>query len=114
MIGITGSLMWSKTLMELIFIPRGEFRRIPEGPVSHIHSPHHHAVAPGIFFRSFKVSSKAKERVGAENGKLQHLFIPIKTATFIPELPVEDLPLGRNAALVAEFALKDLPLGRTL
>ena len=27
---------------------------------------------------------------------------------------VEDLPLGRNAALVSEFAVKDLPLGRTL
>ena len=27
---------------------------------------------------------------------------------------MEDLPLGRIAALVPEFALKDLPLGRTL
>ena len=26
---------------------------------------------------------------------------------------MEDLPLGRIAALVPEFALKDLPLGRT-
>ena len=27
---------------------------------------------------------------------------------------MEDLPLGRTAAFVAEFAVKDLPLGRTL
>ena len=27
---------------------------------------------------------------------------------------MEDLPLGRVAALVPEFAVKDLPLGRTL
>ena len=26
---------------------------------------------------------------------------------------MEDLPLGRIAALVPEFAVKDLPLGRT-
>ena len=52
---------------------------------------------------------------GAEsNGKLPHLFIPSKTATWVPEFTVEDLPLGRNAALVPEFAVKDLPLGRIL
>ena len=38
-----------KTLMELIINPCGEFRRSPEGPVSHIHSPHLHVGAPGIF-----------------------------------------------------------------
>ena len=27
---------------------------------------------------------------------------------------MEDMPLGRIAALVPEFAVKDLPLGRTL
>ena len=27
---------------------------------------------------------------------------------------MEDLPLGRIAALIPEFAVKDLPLGRTL
>ena len=48
------------------------------------------------------------------SGKLQHLFIPSKTATLVPEFAVEDLPLGRTAGLVPEFAMKDLPLGRTL
>ena len=40
------------------------------------------------------------------NGKLPHLFIPSKTATLVPEFAVEDLPLGRTAALVSEFAVK--------
>ena len=42
------------------------------------------------------------------NGKLPYL------ATKIPEIAIEDLPVGRIAALVPEFAVKDLPLGRTL
>ena len=66
-------------------------------------------------FRSFKVCSDAKERVGLEsNGMLPHQFIPSKTATYVPEFGMEDLPLGRIAALVPEFAVKNLPLGRTL
>ena len=46
---ISGSLIWSKTLMELIFNPCGEFRWSPEGPVSQIHSPHLLVGAPGIY-----------------------------------------------------------------
>ena len=30
--------------------------------------------------------------------------------TLVPEFAVEDMPLGRTAALVPEFAVKDLPL----
>ena len=53
--------------------------------------------------------------MGAEsNGKLPHLFIPSKTATYVPKFAMEDLPLGRIAALMPEFAVKDLRLGRTL
>ena len=48
------------------------------------------------------------------NGKLRHLFIPSKTANFVPEFELEDLSLGRTVALVPEFALKDLPIIRTL
>ena len=48
-IEIFGSLIWSKTLMELIFNPCGEFRWSPEGTVSQIHSPHLHVGDPGIF-----------------------------------------------------------------
>ena len=56
-----------------------------------------------------------KREWGAKsNRKLPHLFIPSKTATWVPEFAMEDLPLGRVAPLVSEFAVKDLPLGRTL
>ena len=56
-----------------------------------------------------------KREWGAEsNGKLPHLFIPSKTASYILEFAMEDLPLDRIAALVPEFVVKDLPLGRTL
>ena len=48
-IGISGSLIWSKTLMELIFNPCDGFRLSPEGPVSHIYSPHLLVGAPGTF-----------------------------------------------------------------
>ena len=51
---ISGSLMWSKTLMELIFNPCCEFRSITEGPVNQIRSPHLHDGAPRIFSDMFK------------------------------------------------------------
>ena len=81
-IRISGSLIWSKTLMELIFNPCGEFRRSPEGPVSQIHSPHLLGDAPEIFSDLLKFIQMRKWEWGAEsNGKLPHLFIPSKTAT---------------------------------
>ena len=56
-----------------------------------------------------------KREWGVEsNEKLQHLFIPSKTATSVPEFAMEDLSLGRIAGLLPEFAVKDLHLGRTL
>ena len=55
-----------------------------------------------------------REWAAESNGKLPHLFIPSKPATYVPEFAMEDLPLGRIAALVPEFAVKVLPLGRTL
>ena len=36
------------------------------------------------------------------NRKLQHLFIPSKTATLVPEFGIEDLPLDRTAGMVPE------------
>ena len=48
-----------------------------------------------------------KREWGAEsNGKLPHLFIRSKTAILIPEFAVEDLPLGRTAALVPCLSLQ--------
>ena len=56
-----------------------------------------------------------KREWGAEsNGKVPHLSIPSKTADWVPEFAVEDLPLSRTAAMVPEYAVKDLPLGRIL
>ena len=56
-----------------------------------------------------------KREWGAEsNGKIPHLSIPSKTAAWVPEFSVEDLPLNRTATLVPDFAVKDLPLGRIL
>ena len=66
-------------------------------------------------FQIFKVRSDAKERVGC--GKQREAtapIIPSKTATWVSEFAMEDLPLGRIAALVPEFAVKDLLLGKTL
>ena len=76
-IGISSSLIWSKTFVELIFNTCGEFRWSPEGPVSQIHSPHLHVGAPRIFFRSRKVCSDAKERVGC--GKQREATAPIQS-----------------------------------
>ena len=99
-IGISRSLIWSETLMELIFNPCGEFRWNLEGPVSQIHSPHLHDCAPGIFsdLRSFQM---LKREWGTEsNEKLLHLFIPSKTATLVPKFAVKDLPLGRTLMMM--------------
>ena len=54
-------------------------------------------LVPWDLFRSFKVSSDAEEgEWGAESkGKLPHLFIPSKTAAWIPECAVKELLLGR-------------------
>ena len=113
-IGISGSLIWSKTLMEVIFHPCDEFWWSLEGPVSQIHSPHLHVGVPGIFSDLSRCVHMLKREWGTEsNGKLPHLFIPSKTATLVPELAVEHLPFGRNVSLVTVFAVKDLLLGRT-
>ena len=107
MIGISGSLIWSKTLMELIFNPCGEFRRSTKGPASQIHSPHLHAGAPGIFSNLLRYVQMLKIERGVESSeKLPDLFIPSKTAPFVPEFAEEALPLGRTPALVPEFAFQ--------
>ena len=57
---------------------------------------------------SFQISlgcvQMQKRKWGVErNGKLPHQFITCKTATLVPKFAVEDLPLGKAAALVPEF-----------
>ena len=105
------TLIWSRTLMELIFNPWGEFLWSPEGPVIQIYSHHLHAGSPGIFADLLGSILMLKSEWNAKsNRKLPHLFIHSRTATLVPEFAVEDLSLGRTEALVPE----NLPLGRTL
>ena len=113
-IGISGSLIWSETLMELIFNPYGDFRWSPEVSVSQFHSPRLHAEPLGSFKMMKREREREREWGATSNGKLPHLFIPSKTATLVPEFAVEYLLLCRSAALVPEFAVKYLLLGRTL
>ena len=76
------------------------------GPVSQSHSPHLFAGSPGIISDLLSsVQVLKREWGGQSNGKLPHLFIPSRTATVVPEFAVEDLLLGRTAALVPESAL---------
>ena len=83
MVGISGSLISSKTLMELIFNPCGEFRLSPEGPVSQNHSPHILVGSPVVFSDLLRfVQMLKRESGGAKiNGKLPHLFNSSKTTT---------------------------------
>ena len=112
--GISGSLIWSKTHMQLIFNPCSEFPRSPEGPVSQTHSADLHDGIPGIFSDLLRSIQTLKSELSAEsNGKLPHLFIARKNGN-IGKFAVKDLPLDRTATLVPALAVKDLPLGRTL
>ena len=102
-IGIYGSLIWSKSLMELIFNPCGEFRWSAEGPVNQIHSLHLLVGASGIFSDLLRFVQMLKREWGAEsNGsyctysslvKLQPRFLSLQNKP----------SLGRIAALVSEF-----------
>ena len=83
MIGVSGSLIWSKTQMELIFNHFGEFRWRPEDPVSQIHSPLLYVDAPGIFPDPLRPVQMLKREWSAEsNGKLSHLFNPWWNCSF--------------------------------
>ena len=54
-----------------------------------------------------------KREWGAEsNWKITHLFIPSKTATLVDEFAMEDLPMGRTAALVPELCSERPALGQ--
>ena len=65
-----------KTLVEMIFNPRGELRCNPEAPVSRIQS-HLNAGAPGIFSDLLKSVQMLKREWGTEsNGKLPYILNP--------------------------------------
>ena len=104
MIGISGSLTWSKTLMGQIFLTPvlnfGKVRRAQLAKSTLLTS----LLGPWDILRSFKVCSDAKERVGCgKQRKLPHLFIPSKTPNFVPEFDVEDMPLGENTLMMMVY-----------
>ena len=91
-IGISGFLIWSKTLMKLIFNPCDEFRLSPNcsqpNPLSSLPR-----WCPSNLFRFLRSVQILKKEWGVEsNGKLPHLFIPGKAATLVPVFAVEDQP----------------------
>ena len=97
LIGISGSLIWSKTLMEQIFNPYCEFRWSLEGPVSQIHSPHLHVGAPGILSDLLRSIQMIKREWGAEsNGNY-------RTYPSLVELQPEFLSLRWKTCLWAEL-----------
>ena len=74
MIGISGSLIWSKTLLELMFNPRGKFRcevRRAQLAKSTL------LTSSLVHLGSFKVCSDGKEKVGC--GKQREATAPIKS-----------------------------------
>ena len=93
MSGISGSLIWSKTLMELIFnlvVNFGEVRMAQLAKSTLLTSTF---VPPEIFLELLRSLQMLKREWGAEsNRKLPHLFIPGKTAALVPEFAGEDLP----------------------
>ena len=89
-IDISGSLIWLKTRMKLIFNLCGVFWWSAEDPVSLIHSPHLHVGAPAIFLDLLRSVQMLKRNWGAESYRTYS--IPGKTAALVPEFAVEDLP----------------------
>ena len=115
LIGISGSLIWSKTLMEQIFDLCGEFRWSPEDPVSQIHSPHLHVGAPGIFSDLSRSVQMLKREWGEEsNGSNRTYSIPGETAALVPEFAMEDLPSAELQPKFLRLQWRTWPLGRTL
>ena len=77
--------------MELIFQPCGEFRLVRRSQLAKSSLLTSTLMSLDVF-RSFKVYSDAKERVGC--GKQREATAPIipgKTAALVPEFAVEDL-----------------------
>ena len=91
-IGISGSRIWSKTMMDWYLTHVVIFGEVQKGPVSQIHSPHLYVGVPGIISLLTSIQFLKREWGAESIGKLPHLFSPGKTAALIPEFAVEDLP----------------------
>ena len=76
LIGISGSLIWSKTLMELMFTPVANFGEVRRAQLakSTLLTPRS---CPGIFSDLLRSVQMLKREWGAEsNGKLPHQLNP--------------------------------------
>ena len=112
--GISGSLIWSKTLKELIFNFYDEFWWCPEGPVSQIHSLHIHVGAPWIFSELSKSLQMLKrEWVRKAAGSYRTYSIPGKAAAWYLSLRWKTC-LRQNSGL-GFFACREIPaLGKNI
>ena len=77
MIGISGSLIWSKTLTEPIFNPVVNFGEVRTAQLANPSLSSPPSWWPWDLFRYFKVCSDAKQRVGC--GKQREATAPIQS-----------------------------------
>ena len=92
-IGISGSLIWSKTLIELIFNPCGKFGWNPEGPSPKSTLLPSTLVPLGSFpiFKDLLICER-ESGVWKATGSYRTYLITGKTAALVPEFAVKDLP----------------------
>ena len=101
MIGISGSLIWSKTLMELIFNPLVNFGNVRRAQLAKSTLLTSTLGILGSIQIFFQVSSGARVRVGCGNQcAATTRIIPNKTATLVPEFAMKDLPVGRTLTII--------------
>ena len=110
-IGISGSLILSKTLMQLIFNPCCEFRWSSEGPVSQIQSPHLHDGASEIYWDLLRSVQMLKREWGAKaTGSYRTYLFLVNLQPWLLSLQWKTCLWKRTITLVPEFAVKDLRL----
>ena len=86
---ISGSLIWVKILMELIFNLCGKFQWSSVGPISQIHSPHLHIGAPVIFsdfLRSVELLKRESVWVRKATGSYRTYSSLVKVQTWFLSL----------------------------
>ena len=119
-IGISGSLIWSKILMELIFKPCGEFRCSPEGPVSQIHSSPPRWCPWDLFLRSVQMLKRKgcwKQREATTPiqslVKLQPCFLSLRWKTCLQQncslgscACSEGSALGQNSLIYCIYTVR--------
>ena len=110
MIGISGSLIWSKPCWNWYLTPLVNFCEVQRA-----HSLDLRVCAPGIFSELLRFVQMLKRDWGSKsNGKLLHLFYPCYNCSLGSWVCGGRCGFGKTAAWIPTLAVKDLPLGRTL